>query len=404
MSISSHTNNNHTSRTAVLHLSADIESSDPGRETVDLAILTHRLGWKSVIASGGGKLVNEAERAAVRHKRVPLNRKGIFAYWRSKILLDAVLQSERSSLIHAHGIETIAHAVRMSRANGIPMVADFTQPLAVTPHNKKLMDSLKTTRSSVRVPSEYMVKHLRDEFGIADESICLIHPGIDLQCFSVGFISPERLQKISHHWRLPEQASIILAPMPLEPDMGHRKFLEILRQMRDENIYAVLVGGERTPSPLRAEIEALIEAHGLSGKVIMPDDCPDLPAACWLSSVVVAPNQLPRGQNLELLAAQAIGRPVIITDVGANPEMVHRGETAWVVKSGDMNAMVSALREAITMTSDQRLGLAERTHNFIAEYFPQNAWFDSMMILYESLLYPSRQINRLAPVAAVNVA
>lgn len=381
-------------RTAVLHLSPDVESSDPGRETVDLAVLTQRSGWRSVIASAGGRLVTEAERAAVRHVRMPINRTGPFNNWRTRLHLEATLQAEHPALLHAHGIESVPFALALSRGRGIPLVADITQPLADLPRNKRILSQLKTVRAMLRVPSEYMGKHLHEMFGVEQDRLCLVHPGVDLQWFSAGFISPERLQKISHLWRLPEQASIILAPMPLESEMGHKVFLDVLRAMRDENIYAVMVGSDRHAPGLRAELEGLIGSYGLSGKVIMPDDCLDLPAACWLASVVVAPNLVPRGQNLELLAAQAIGRPVIVTDTGANREMAQSGETAWVVKPGDVQGMVAALHEAIAMNTDQRLNLAERTHDFVASSFPQKAWFDGMMELYASLLYPSRQTAR----------
>jgi len=390
----SHSSNKRMTRTSVLHLSADLESSDPGRETVDLAVLTQRSGWRALIASSGGRLVNEAERAAVQHKRMPLNRNSAFSNWRTRLHLEATLQTERPALLHAHGIETIPFALALSRAHGVPLVADLTQPLAPLPRTKRLLTLMKTTRAMLRVPSEFMGKHLHESFGVEEERLCLVPPGVDLQWYSVGFISPERLQKISHLWRLPEQASIILAPVPLEPEMGHKTLLEVLRGMKDENIYAVLVGSDRHAPGLRAEIEQMIGSYGLNGKVIMPDDCPDLPAACWLSSVIVAPNTAPRGQNLELLAAQAIGRPVIITDVGANREMARGGETAWVMAPGDVKAITDALREAINLTTEQRLNLADRTHNFVAETFPQAAWFDGMMELYSTLLYPSRQTAR----------
>jgi glycosyltransferase involved in cell wall biosynthesis len=385
---------NRAARTMVLHLSPDLESGDPGRETVDLAVLTQRSGWRAVIASSGGQLVTEAERAAVRHKRMPLDGRGPLSGWRARLLLEAVMQTERPALLHAHGIETLPFALAMSRSHGVPLVADLTQPLPALPRTKRLLETLKSSRAVLRVPSEFMGRHLHDTFDVEGDRLCLVPPGIALQWYSVGFISPERLQKLSHLWRLPEQASIILAPMPLTPEMGHKAFLEILREMRNENIYVVLVGSDRHAHGFRDEIEGLVGAYGLSGKVIMPEDCPDLPAACWLSSVVVAPNLAPRGQNLELLAAQAIGRPVIVTDIGANREMAQSGETAWVVPAGDIRAMATALREAIGLSSEQRLALAERTHDFVAGTFPQQAWFDGMLQLYESLMYPSRQTAR----------
>lgn len=394
MSKLSHPSKLRAARTAVLHLSPDIESSDPGRETVDLAVQTQRSGWRAVIASGGGRLVNEAERAAVRHVSMPLNRLGPLNNWRTRLHLEATLQAEHPALLHAHGIDMVPFALSLSRTRGLPIVVDLTQPLEDLPRNKKLLAQMKGMRAMLRVPSEFMGRHLHDTFGVEEDRLCLVPPGVDLQWYSVGFISPERLQKLSHLWRLPEQAAIILAPMPLEPDMGHKAFLEALRTMRDENLYTVMVGSDRQNSGLRAEIEGLIGAYGLSGKVIMPDDCPDFPAACWLASVVITPHLLPRGQSLELLAAQAIGRAVIVTDIGANREMVRSGETAWVLTPGDVPAMIKALREAVAMTTDQRLNLAERTHDFVASGFPQKAWFDGMMELYSSLLYPSRQTPR----------
>jgi glycosyltransferase involved in cell wall biosynthesis len=382
-----------------LHLSPDIEFGDPGRDTVDLAVLTQRAGWRAVIASSGGRLVTEAERAAVLHKKMPLDRPGPINNWRNRLQLEATLQAERPALLHAHGIESIPYALALGRAHGIPIVVDLTQPLADLPRTKHLFDILKSARAMLRVPSNFMAWHLEDVFGVGEQQMCLVPPGIDLQSYSVGFISPERLQKISHLWRLPEQGTIILAPMPLLPEMGHRVFLEVLSMVRNENAYTVLVGSDRHAPGMRKEVEEMIGSYGLNGRVIMPDDCPDLPAACWLANVIVAPNIGPRGQNLELLAAQAIGRPVIVTDSGANREMSQSGRTAWVVPTGDVHAMVSALREAINLNTAQRLALAERTHNFVAETFPQSAWFNGMMELYESLLYPARQISRTANVA-----
>lgn len=389
-----HSSKNRAPRTAVLHLSPDVESGDPGRETVDLAVLTQRAGWRAVIASGGGRLVTEAERAAVRHVRLPINNNGFFSGWRTRLHLEATLQAEQPVLIHAHGIETIPFAYALSRGRGIPLIADLTQPLPDISRNKKMLSLLKTVRATLRVPSEYMGQHLHDVFGVEEDRLCLVSPGVDLQWYSAGFISPERLQKISHLWRLPEQASIVLAPMPLRPEMGHHFFLEVLRQLKDENLYTVMVGADRGNTELREEIESMVGAHGLNGRVIMPDDCPDFPAACWLASVVVAPDSLPRGQNLGLLSAQAIGRPVIATDLGANREMVRSGQTAWIVEPGNVDAMARAIREAVHMNTEQRLNVAGITHDFVAERFPQHAWFDGMMELYDSLLYPSRNTAR----------
>ncbi len=380
-----------------MHLCPNLEPGDYARETVDLAVQTQRSGWRALIASAGGKYVTEAERAAVRHTRMPLNRQGMLTSWRNRVHLEALVQSEHPAIIHAHGIETLPAAVGLSRSHRLPLVLDVTQPLPDDQHTHKIMQSLASIDCAIRVPSEFMGNHLLDKFQIAPEQIHHIPPGIDLNIYRADAISPERLQTLSKLWRLPEHASVILMPMPLRRGMGHTLFLQALQQMKSENIYAVMVGSDPEAAELRHEIVSLINQYGLDGKVIMPECASDLPAACWLASTVIAPNIEPRGQHLELLAAQAIGRPVIVTDTGANPEMVLTGETAWVIAPNDVKALADALREAVNLNTNQRLNLTESTRMFIAESYPQIAWVTAMLELYEGFLRPAaRKTNQQA--------
>ena len=381
-------------RTVILHLATDVEPDDPGRETVDLAVLTQRAGWRALIASSGGRLVKIAERAAVRHRRIPLDGNALFSDWRSRIQLEALIQKEKPSIIHAHGIEAVTFAQALTRTHRMPLVADLTQPFPVTPRLQKLFTQMQGEAGMVRVPTEYMARSLQDKFGYPAEKIAQIPAGIDLTWHNAGFISPERLQKLSHLWRLPEQAAVVLVPMPLQPDMGHRVFLEALAKLKQESVFAVLIGSDRFSPGYALEVEGVLTRLGLTGRVVMPEFCLDWPAACWMASVVVAPNLAPRGQTPELLAAQAIGRPVIVTDTGAAREMVRSGETAWIVPPNDATALADAMIEAIRLTTDQRLIVAANTHDFVAETFPHTAWFNSLMDLYDSLLRPAERSNR----------
>jgi glycosyltransferase involved in cell wall biosynthesis len=391
----SHSSKYRGARTVILHLCADLESGEPGRETVDLAILTQRAtGWRALIGSSGGALVKEAERAAVRHRKMPLDGNGMFTDWRNRLRLESLIQKERPSLLHAHGAAALPFAYAVSRTHRMPLAVDLTQPPPDTKPMRRLMDNIRMAHSLIRVPSEFMGTYMHETWQFEAEQMRLVPPGVDLQWHGAGFVSPERLHKLSHLWRLPEQASVVLVPMPLEPGLGHKSFLEALARIRSENVFALLVGSDRAAPGMRAEIEAMVETLGLNGHVVMPESCPDWPAACWLASVVVTPNITPRGQSQELLAAQAVGRPAIVTDSGANREMAVSGETAWVVPPDDVTAMANAIREAINLNTDQRLTLAERTHDFIAESFPQQVWFEGMMEMYETLMQPPKRVAR----------
>lgn len=386
-------------RRAILHLCRDLEPDDPARETVEIAILTQRSGGRSLIASSGGALVTDAERSAVRHTRLPLNGHGVFAAWRNRVRLAALVQRERPALLHAHGFDMLPVALGLSRSQRLPLAVDLTEPVADTSRTRALMANLMRVPSLIRVPSEYMFIRLLETFHLPAERIRHIPAGVDLQWHGANAIAPERLQNLSRLWRLPEQANVALLPLPLEPGFGQDIFLEALASLKHENIYAVLVGSDRHAPGHRAALEEHITRLGLNGRVVMPEYCTDWPTAFWLAGVVVAPNTAARGQNRELLAAQAIGRPVIVTDAGANSEMVQSGSTAWVVQPNDAQALATALREAVRLNTNQRLGLAQQTRDFIVERFPQNLWLKGMTELYESLVNPASRSTRTAEAA-----
>jgi glycosyltransferase involved in cell wall biosynthesis len=374
-------------RRPVLHLCFDLEADDPARGAVDLTLISQRSGWRAIIASAGGRLVHDAERAAVPHRTVPFTRPGFVNAWLCRNEVDTIIGKEHPCIIHAHGFEMLPFACSASRAHNLPLVADLTQPIADLKRGRRLLAHLIETHSLVRVPTEFMGRHLCDDLGLPMERVYHVPPGIDLQLFGAKPISAERLAAVARLWRLPEHGVVALLPLPLIPGAGHDVFLKALaRVAKEESIFAVLIGNDRFAPGFRAEIEESVARLHLQGQVVMPEFCTDWPAAFWLASVVVAPNTAPRGENRTLLAAQAMGRPVIVTATGANAEMIKDGETGWTVPPDDAEALVDALREAIRLDTQQRLDLAEATRNFIASTFPHAEWFEEIVGMYETLL------------------
>ncbi len=373
-------------RTTVLHLASDLGIGPQAREIVDLCIQTHRAGWRPLIASEGGPLVLEAERGAVRHSRVLFKNQGFWGRWRGRRQVESLIRREKPVLVHAHGFDVVRVASRAAAACRLPLLIDLVEPAPVTSARRRSLQWAASRGARFRVPSDYMVRHLRQDFGLKTDFLYRIHPGVDLQWFEAVRVTPERIKKLSHLWRLPEQATVVVMATPFAPGYGHKDFLRALAALKSRDLYAVLIGDDETVPGTRADIEKFVAAQGLEGKVIMPETCLDWPAACWLSSLVVATNAVPRGQGPELLAAQAIGRPVIVTDCGANAEMVKKGETAWVVPREDEKALVAALEEALAMSSARRIDLAIRTRDFVTDFFPMDYWRDSLFELYDAML------------------
>ena len=70
------------------------------------------------------------------------------------------------------------------------------------------------------------------------------------------------------------------------------------------------------------DLDALIEARGLRGIVRRVGHCTDMPAAFLTAAVVTVPSTEPEAFGRSAVEAQAMGTPVVVSDLGAVPETV----------------------------------------------------------------------------------
>lgn len=86
-----------------------------------------------------------------------------------------------------------------------------------------------------------------------------------------------------------------------------------------------------------------------------------------------------------------MGRPVIVSAIGAYQETVIPGETAWVVPPADPDALAKALDEALSLTPEQRDAIGARARAFVAErYTKQRMCADTLAVYAELLAEPKR--------------
>jgi glycosyltransferase involved in cell wall biosynthesis len=94
--------------------------------------------------------------------------------------------------------------------------------------------------------------------------------------------------------------------------------------------------------PLRADLTSLVERLGIAERVRflgVRSDVPDLLQAVDVFTLT----SLSEAASLTLLEAMAASLPVVVTDVGGNPEIVRHGREGLLAPRGDAEAIASAL-------------------------------------------------------------
>lgn len=167
-----------------------------------------------------------------------------------------------------------------------------------------------------------------------------------------------------------EERNEIAAVGRLSAQKNHALLIRAFSRLPDAGELLVIYGeGE-----LRSELEALIERLGLSGRVLLPGQCDDIPAALGGAKFFVLSSDY-EGMPNALLEAMALGLPCIATDCpcGGPASVIRNGENGLLVPVGDEQALSEAMA-ALLSDGELRRCLA-RNAKQAAEGFRPDAVF-----------------------------
>jgi len=121
--------------------------------------------------------------------------------------------------------------------------------------------------------------------------------------------------------------------------------------------------------PLRGDLTRLAEQLGAAATVRLLGALPGAEVMRWMhdSDIYLLPSLMEQAGYV-LLEAQASGLPVVATRVGGVPEMVREGQSAVLVKAGDVPATTDALQELLNR-SDQWPAMGQEGRRHVEEHF-----------------------------------
>jgi glycosyltransferase involved in cell wall biosynthesis len=144
----------------------------------------------------------------------------------------------------------------------------------------------------------------------------------------------------------------------------------------------LLIAGE---GPERPRLEAAIARAGLTGRVRLLGQVPDIRPVLAAADLLVLPSRTEGLPNIVLEGLDA-GLPVLATSVGALPELVHDGVTGWLVPPGDVDALARGLARAAATPNLVALGELGRTR--ILPSFSARDRLQRLFAIYGALTAP----------------
>jgi glycosyltransferase involved in cell wall biosynthesis len=356
------------------------------RGTVDIAGAIQRAGGVAIVASEGGPMVHELERARARHIKLPLARKNPFTIWRNAARLARVIRKHKVDIIHARSRAPAWSALWAARRTGIRFVTTYHDTYSANSSWKKRYNAVMAKGQRVIAISEFVAEHIRDLYGLGASVLRVIPRGVDLSKFDPARVPAERKIKLTHDWNLPDDKPIILMPARLSRKKGHLALVEALAKLKRTDICCIIVGDDGRRTRYRTSLLELIHECGLDGVVRLLPQTADMPAAYSLAAVVVAPSIKPEGFGRVPVEAQAMGRPVIASDVGGFRETIVNGLTGLLVPPGDAVKLSVAIDSALNLSAEDRDALAAEAMANIQSKFTREHMCGATLDVYRELV------------------
>jgi glycosyltransferase involved in cell wall biosynthesis len=370
---------------------------EPGARTaLEVAHTLLQAGARALVAGREGPLVGELK--AYGGEWVPLQADSAnpLMRLRNARLLEDLIGAERIDIVHAHcpGAARSARRAAAKTAAWLVTTLPDVPPASSSEFIRAVGDLARGDR--IIAPSNYAAAPVMEHFGLPRERITVIPRGVDTRQFDPQTVESARLDDLLQAWRVSSRERIVLAPGRVAPWNGQLLLPDMARTLTDSghrDIVFIVVGENRQHQRYAREILAQAQALGVDAMFRIAGHCSDMPAAFAAADVVVVPAVEPPVLGRVVAQAQAMGKPVVTSDVGVLPEYVvvppHLPEdvrTGWVAANGDALDFARAIALALTLDDEAYRAMCARAREFATYMFSPDSVAAATRAVYTSLL------------------
>ena len=202
----------------------------------------------------------------------------------------------------------------------------------------------------------YVSENQRDrwrDWGLGAAADAVVQNGIDVDYFSAA--RTPRHENFRASLGLTEADYVIGLCSGLRPEKAHGDLLHAIARLRERGIAAkALLIGE---GPERPHIESLILELGLSEHVVitgLQEDVRPYIACCDVMTLVSHTETF----SLAALESMALGKPLVMSDIGGASEQVVHGQTGLLFEPHDIAALTEQLTTLGSAALRARMGAA----------------------------------------------
>jgi len=376
---------------SVLQVTPELNAGGVERTTLEIAEAISRAGGLALVASAGGRLEPDLKTAGGELIKLPVETKSPFTALANAWKLASIARKRRVGVIHARSRAPAWSAFIAARLAGVPFVTTFHGIYNGRTGLKRFYNSIMTRGDVVIANSEYTREHILEFYDVAPERIVVIPRGVDLSSFDRDKVSNTDIEITRADWGLaPKDARCVaIAPARLTRWKGQLVLIEAVKMIearRPGALKVILAGDPQGRHGYVAELKGAIEAAGLADVVALVGHVTHMPIAFASADLAVFPVIEAEAFGRGAVEAQALGVPVIASNLGGYTETVLEGETGFLVPPGAAHALAGAIERAIDLGVEKRAEMGRRGRTRVRAQYSKTALQTATLAVYQRLL------------------
>ncbi len=314
----------------ILQVVPRLDTGGSEQATVEITEALTRAGASALVATAGGRMTTAIRQAGGEVIMLPVASKNPFTILANATRLQRLIEERGVDLVHARSRAPAWSALLAARRTKRPFVTTYHGAYGNLGPIKAAYNSVMGRGDRVIANSLYTAKLIAERQHVARARIRVIYRGIDNATFDPLVVPPGPVAKLRERWGVRPKTKIVLHAARLTGLKGHRHTIaaaaKLARQGALDGAVIVFAGDAQGKAAYRQELIELIARHGLQEKVLLVGHCEDMPSAFLAAHVAIVPSLAPETFGRTSIEAQAMGCPVIVSDLGALPETIDAAE------------------------------------------------------------------------------
>jgi glycosyltransferase involved in cell wall biosynthesis len=306
---------------------------------------------------------------------------------RQFIVLSKKIRAQKINILHSYFEGSDIWGTLLAKLSGIPVIVSSKRDMGFSKNKKilaiyRFINPFITRVISVSDAVKYQVNRQEK---VSLDKIVTIYNGVDL----AKFTNSNHKKDLKAKLHLNSSSPIVGVLANIRPIKGMEFFIHaaaiVLNKFPRVNFVII---GDCLPSPECAiyykKLKSLIQDLNLGNNFFFLGQRTDIPEMLSIMDISVLPS-LSEGFSNTVIESMAAGKPVVVTDVGGNPEAVVHNKTGFVVPPQNVDLLAQAIS---TLLANKKLAksMSEAGRLRVKELFSMQTMIRKIENLYISTL------------------